>query len=1234
MKTSGVASQPTKTITPSKSIQGSKPTWQEGLKNLEASKDYKNLAPERKRQVIEHVYDKYVAPTIKTNDSGLGASEIRTFYQNYINGVDNRIAGLRAKNPNDPAIADYQNQKIKLTQRLAETPISPNVDTTELRKMFIDSRLGGSKAGAPTTLEKAEDIATHYYASLNKGAIKTARGLADLDSTVVHAVAKNWPFYVKSMAPLGNHLLHMYDRHMDDVHDFLNEKEDLANSMLGNHYNENLKTKVAEVPGKVLGFAGDHPAYVLVPEMLPEVAGALGAGPLIDEGLAAASPMAKYAQKALKGAAEGFIVGKLEGENTKGAGKTARQFMAYEMALPALNDVLKDYGVYDLFKRPPKTPPPFNGKPNPNVGGGGGGGAVAYLSKLLGIGRARAVTQSLNAARGVTSEELALADPNKMSTKLTVAGRQLLNEAAQKLGYKDIDDAVAKGASKKVNLVIGNLINRANDEVGYHNPDLVAVQVSNELKEIAQNPLGAGLQNLAKKHGIDPVASTTGEVVESIGNLTGANQRQKAEKIVSRAINSSEQLIEGLGPGAASIKQKQAVDTLLDLVETNIGLQGRANKLTFLWGIRDNIPKALVPVLKQEMKDIHGPSAQVWDQATVALDNHIDKLIETGHIKPNDMRGVFRSTRLTGEPTKWQQQLDKELEQVRLIKKHGGGGEGGGSIEMERTEGGKLKMGADTERLSRILGSSLYGHRGPDVVVKELLQNAYDATRGMEPGKGQVTVNFEHSFDATKSSYMTVSDNGRGMTAEEIYTVFTNLGASGKTQEIEASGGFGLAKAAPFMVADELEVRTIGTRPDGTKEMTTFKSTPDDITKGEVVPVTKDVPAETPTGTVIKSTFFNKSGLWDAENFAKDSQRSLRAPANLTITKTSRWSPQPDVIKPNIVDADVKEGTVQAPGAAIDVYRSTQREPMAKAMGQLNIEIHNNGIYQFTKQEWLGGAKELRGVPSRIIMDVKSSVPEGHNHYPFTANRESLAGDTNAVVAKAINDIFINPAYERMQKELGKIYATLPNMNLSGGRTAPIFDSGSRFTQDELTQISNNPALVKIADVFDNVAGNMIEKLKGSGFHKFFDYPPEKFVGENVERLGLVFSDKVHGVYVKNPASTKATMFINPLQYDEAAEPDQVASLMHHTLKHELIHDWAKGHNETFTSAEAKISHFLGIDFEINSMRSIKNAYTEPGTQRLRKELGEAIRIYKESRGRPEVTPDLLGGEEISARKP
>ncbi|WP_018653596.1 HSP90 family protein [Actinomadura flavalba] len=101
--------------------------------------------------------------------------------------------------------------------------------------------------------------------------------------------------------------------------------------------------------------------------------------------------------------------------------------------------------------------------------------------------------------------------------------------------------------------------------------------------------------------------------------------------------------------------------------------------------------------------------------------------------------------------------------------------------------------------LSRHLYSS------PRVYLRELLQNAVDAitARG---GDGHVRVE-------TSGGVLRVSDDGIGLTEEEVHRLLATIGRSGKRDELgfarhDFLGQFGIGLLSAFLVADEIEVVT------------------------------------------------------------------------------------------------------------------------------------------------------------------------------------------------------------------------------------------------------------------------------------------------------------------------------------------------------------------------------------------------------------------------------------------
>ncbi|HEX8822680.1 MAG TPA: ATP-binding protein, partial [Archangium sp.] len=111
----------------------------------------------------------------------------------------------------------------------------------------------------------------------------------------------------------------------------------------------------------------------------------------------------------------------------------------------------------------------------------------------------------------------------------------------------------------------------------------------------------------------------------------------------------------------------------------------------------------------------------------------------------------------------------------------------------------------------------------PGVFVRELLQNATDAIRArrhLEPGhSGTVRVELIEKQDGGLPTLL-FSDDGVGLTEEELHRFLATIGESSKRETLEARrndfiGQFGIGLLSCFMVCDELLVVTRSARGDG-----------------------------------------------------------------------------------------------------------------------------------------------------------------------------------------------------------------------------------------------------------------------------------------------------------------------------------------------------------------------------------------------------------------------------------
>jgi len=132
----------------------------------------------------------------------------------------------------------------------------------------------------------------------------------------------------------------------------------------------------------------------------------------------------------------------------------------------------------------------------------------------------------------------------------------------------------------------------------------------------------------------------------------------------------------------------------------------------------------------------------------------------------------------------------------------------------------KGKIGVTTENIFPIIKKFLYSDH--EIFLRELVSNATDATQKMKTlastgdFKGELgEMKISISFDPKKKT-ITVSDNGIGMSAEEIDKYLNQIAFSSanefldkyKDQANAIIGQFGLGFYSSFMVSDKVEVRS------------------------------------------------------------------------------------------------------------------------------------------------------------------------------------------------------------------------------------------------------------------------------------------------------------------------------------------------------------------------------------------------------------------------------------------
>lgn len=139
---------------------------------------------------------------------------------------------------------------------------------------------------------------------------------------------------------------------------------------------------------------------------------------------------------------------------------------------------------------------------------------------------------------------------------------------------------------------------------------------------------------------------------------------------------------------------------------------------------------------------------------------------------------------------------------------------------------GQIKV--DSENIFPIIKKWLYSDK--DIFLRELVSNACDAINKLVRlnTMGETDIQVEGRIDITidkNAKTLTVSDNGLGMTADEVEDYITRIAFSGATDFIEKYkdkgaadsgiiGHFGLGFYSAFMVSETVEINTLSYKPD------------------------------------------------------------------------------------------------------------------------------------------------------------------------------------------------------------------------------------------------------------------------------------------------------------------------------------------------------------------------------------------------------------------------------------
>lgn len=671
----------------------------------------------------------------------------------------------------------------------------------------------------------------------------------------------------------------------------------------------------------------------------------------------------------------------------------------------------------------------------------------------------------------------------------------------------------------------------------------------------------------------------------------------------------------------------------------NLGLPDQvepAGEIPELWHPQKNDPPEIA-TKREELAELVGEVAnrKTFEEADVRevakLYNEIEEFDNLKNMKPSEMKvreGGYSGTE------------DRPVGPV---------------IVNPKTGRPNIAMGGADPQVLRQLGTSLYTKDRPSVLIQELMQNTIDEMKIANVQK-PVRVGFvedtKNPSTQASSKSITFQDFGRGMNESQLYNEFSDVGKSGKRNIQGAAGGFGFAKAAPFLGGDFMRVESVVIE-NGKRIKYKFSGKPEEFLNQEVgVPLESEVVSNTtPTGMRIE-VFFPRERYF---NKAKDLLQTITesSPDVKDIEAISRYS-DPDTLAPtSVISKFTKEGEAgilptqrsdvqKYQGKPLPSYKDTITTPENDAAIYYDLDnlerrgskliFLNNGIFYHSETQ-AAGIHEMPFVPERIVIDVKPKVAEGHAKYPFPANRQGLNEEVKGDITRWISSNVMEPARAAQKTEIKNLYDSVKS---KPGNKHVIIDSGEKYTTDELARFENSPTFKLIA----RHMGGLLDDLASY-------FTPDELVG-TTDKYGYRVTDLgAGGMNLADPATSspnlKNLITINPFdalytgfksratwEYEpRKLSPPEAARRFVHIIKHEYAHNLAREEGAGFTWAFSQVDTRFPSTTHYESQ--IFKALTDK-TGDYVAEIPELLREYIEARRRPESKEDVLARQAASIK--
>lgn len=368
----------------------------------------------------------------------------------------------------------------------------------------------------------------------------------------------------------------------------------------------------------------------------------------------------------------------------------------------------------------------------------------------------------------------------------------------------------------------------------------------------------------------------------------------------------------------------------------------------------------------------------------------------------------------------------------------------------------KGKPDVGKKRIAKMLGPQLYGNPTymANITLKEVLQNSYDAIKDLQKagklGKGRIAIKLN-----AKTRTIAMTDNGKGMLPQLLATKFLEIAGTGKQDDPNASGGFGIAKML-FLYANEgIHVTTMAKDAEGRSIVSEMK------TSGERLFDALENEGDRPDISTRYATdedlamFPEGHGTHIELQIPKDfldpqtnTRKDIHFPADSGLFA---YIPDELTRSPLFGDIDVTYNGKDAPiGSKFDAEKYQQFANIKFGWGKVRIYVGeakdnvymdnffvlSNGVYQFSRrirQKPMGG----NNIPYEFYVDVSPTVKPDEPGYPFTFNRKDLTETASKEFDKVFNYIRALYTYTGAAEDVQN-YGTLSYVGKKGAISAPI----------------------------------------------------------------------------------------------------------------------------------------------------------------------------------------------------